>query len=140
MKARVKFIEGMAMMAESGSGHGVVVDGSPDVGGRNLGPRPMEMLLMGMGACSTIDVITILRKARQPVQDCWVELDAERAEDHPRVFTRIVVRFVVVGRGLSEAHVERAIRLSSEKYCSATLMLGRTAAIEHSYEIRESGL
>lgn len=138
MKARVKWVEGMTYVGESGSGHAVVMDGPPDLGGRNLGVRPMEMLLLGMGGCTAIDVIHILKKARQPVADCVVELEAERAASEPKVFTRIRVHFVVTGRGLSENHVQRAVSLSAEKYCSASIMLGKTAEISHSFEIRES--
>jgi putative redox protein len=138
MKARVKLVEGMTFVAESGSGHAVVVDAAPDVGGRNLGARPMELVLMGTGACSAIDVMHILRKARQPVTDCWVELEAERAPKDPKVFTRIVMRYVVSGRGLDPAQVERAVKLSKEKYCSATIMLGAMAEIAYSVEIREA--
>jgi len=138
MKARVKLVEGMTFTAESGSGHAVVVDAAPDVGGRNLGARPMELVLMGTGACSAIDVMHILRKARQPVTDCVVELEAERAEKDPKIFTRIAMRYVVSGRGLDPAQVERAVKLSKEKYCSATIMLGAMAEITYSVEIREA--
>lgn len=139
MKARVKLVEGMTFVVESGTGHAVVVDGSPDVGGRDLGPRPMELVLMGTGACSAIDVVHILRKARQGVTDCTVELDADRASEDPKVFTRIHFHFVVTGHALAPAQVERAVRLSKEKYCSATAMLARTATITTAFEIRESG-
>ena len=138
MKARVKWIEGVAMLGESDSGHAVVMDGAPDAGGRNLGVRPMEMLLIGMGGCTQVDVITILRKARQQVSDCIVELEAERAETDPKVFTRIHAHFIVTGRSLDARHVERAIRLSAEKYCSASIMLGATAEITHDFEIRDA--
>ncbi len=138
MKARVKWIENAAYLAESGSSHAIVVDGPPEIGGRNLGPRPMELLLMGVGACSCVDVIHILKKARQNVSDCWVELEADRADTEPKVFTAIRMQFVVVGQGLSENHVKRAVALSAEKYCSASIMLGRGGvAISHGYEIRE---
>lgn len=138
MKARIKWIEGAAMLAESGSGHALVMDGPPDHGGRNLGVRPMEMLLMGMGGCTQFDVLLILRKARQEVTDCVVELEAERAAEDPKVFTRIHVHFVVSGRDLSTKHVDRAVRLSAEKYCSASIMLGATAQITHDFEIRDA--
>ena len=138
MKARIKLAEGMTFVAESGSGHAVVVDAAPDVGGRNLGARPMELVLMGTGACSAIDVMHILRKARQPVTDCTIELEAERAEKDPKVFTRIQMRYVVSGRGLDSAQVERAVKLSKEKYCSATIMLGAMAEITFAIEIREA--
>ncbi len=126
------------MLAESGSGHALVMDGPPDHGGRNLGVRPMEMLLMGMGGCTQFDVLLILRKARQQVTDCVVELEAERAAEDPKVFTRIHVHFVVSGRDLSTKHVDRAVRLSAEKYCSASIMLGATAQITHDFEIRDA--
>ena len=138
MKARVKWIEGAAMLGEAGSGHGVVMDGPPDFGGRNLGVRPMEMLLLGMGGCTQFDVLLILRKARQEVTDCVVELEAERAETDPKVFTRIHAHFILTGKGLSEKQVERAIKLSAEKFCSASIMLGATATVTHDFEIREA--
>jgi putative redox protein len=138
MKARVKLVEGITFVAESGSGHAVVMDASPDVGGRNLGARPMEMVLMGAGGCSAIDVVQILRKARQDFVDCVVELEAERAPEDPKVFTRIHMHYIVTGRGLNPAHVERAIKLSKEKYCSATIMLAKTAEVTADYEIREA--
>jgi putative redox protein len=137
MKARVKWVEGMAFMAESASGHAMIMDGAPDIGGRNLGPRPMEMLLMGAGGCTSIDVIMILQKSRQDVTDCVVELTAERAADHPKVFTKIHFHFVVTGRKLKPEVVERAINLSAEKYCSATIILAKTAEVTHDYEIVE---
>lgn len=136
MKARVQLVEGMTFVAESGSGHAVVVDASPDVGGRDVGARPMELVLMGTGACSAIDVVHILRKARQGVTGCVVELDAERAAEDPKVFTRIHFHFVVSGTGLAPAQVERAIRLSKDKYCSATAMMAKTAEVTTDFEIR----
>ncbi|MEJ2425965.1 MAG: OsmC family protein [Candidatus Thiodiazotropha sp.] len=135
MKARVVWVEGTAMMGESGSGHAVVMDGPPDHGGRNLGVRPMEMLLLGMGGCTEFDVLAILKKARQPVSGCVVELEAERSAEDPKVFTRIHAHFVVTGKDLSEKHVARAISLSADKYCSASIMLGAMAEISHDYEI-----
>jgi len=138
MKARIKLSEGMTFVAESGSGHAVVVDAAPDVGGRNLGARPMELVLMGTGACSAVDVVLILRRGRQPIADCVVELEAERAGEDPKVFTKIHFHYVVTGKGLDAAQVERAIRLSKEKYCSATAMLAKSAEITTDYEIRES--
>ena len=137
MKARVKWVEGMAFMGEADSGHGIIMDGAPDIGGRNLGPRPMEMLLMGAGGCTSIDVVMILQKSRQDVTDCEVVLEAERADDHPKVFTRIHFHFIVKGRNLKPEVVERAIKLSAEKYCSATIILAHTAAITHDFEIVE---
>lgn len=136
MKARVRWVEEATFLGESGSGHAVVMDGPPDHGGRNLGVRPMEMLLLGLGGCTAFDVVMILKKSRQPVSDCIVELEAERAETDPKVFTRIHVHFVVSGTGLAEKQVERAVRLSAEKYCSASIMLGKSAAITHDFEIR----
>ena len=138
MKARIKLAEGMTFVAESGSGHGIVVDASPDVGGRNLGPRPMELVLMGTGACSAVDVMLILRKSRQSVSGCVVELDAERASEDPKVFTKIHFHFVITGTGLVPAQVERAINLSRDKYCSATAMMAKTAAVTTGFEIRET--
>jgi len=126
------------MLAESGSGHAVVMDGPPDSGGRNLGVRPMEMLLMGMGGCTEFDVLLILRKGRHQVTFCEVELEAERAESDPKVFTRIHAHFRVGGKGLSEKVVGRAVQLSSEKYCSASIMLGATAEVTHDFEIVET--
>lgn len=137
MKARVKWVENVCFMAESESGHAVVMDGAPDIGGKNLGPRPMEMLLMGTGGCTSVDVIMILQKSRQDVVDCEVEIDAERATDHPKVFTRIHMHFTVKGRGLKPEMVERAIKLSAEKYCSASIILGKTAEMTHDFEIVE---
>lgn len=139
MKARVQLLDGMTFVAESGTGHALVVDASPDVGGRDLGPRPMELVLMGTGACSAIDVVHILRKARQAISGCVVELDSDRAADDPKVFTRIHFHFVVTGRGLNPAQVERAVRLSQEKYCSATAMMAKTATVTADFEIRDSG-
>lgn len=138
MKARVKWLEGMAYVGESGSGHAIVMDGPPELGGRNLGVRPMEMLLLGLGSCSAVDVIHILKKARQAVTDCVVEIDADRAESEPKVFTAIRIHFIVTGHKLNETNVKRAVNLSAEKYCSASIMLGKMAAITHSYELREA--
>jgi putative redox protein len=138
MKARIKWLEDMTYIAEAGSGHAIVVDGPPDLGGRNLGVRPMELVLMGIGSCSAVDVVHILKKARQAVTDCEVELDAERAETAPKVFTRIRMHFIVSVKGLSENHVRRAVDLSAEKYCSASVLLKTSVAISHTYEIRQS--
>lgn len=135
MKARVKWVEQATFLGESGSGHAVVMDGPPDSGGRNLGVRPMEMLLLGMGGCTAFDVVYILKRQRQPVADCVVELSAERAETGAKVFTRIHVHFIVSGEGLAEKQVARAVKLSAEKYCSASLMLGKTAEITHDFEL-----
>jgi len=133
MKTRVKWVEGASFVGETGSGHAVVIDGAPEYGGRNLGPRPMEMVLTGTAACTAFDVVLILRRARQPIADCVVEAEAERAAADPKVFTRIHFRYQVAGRGLDPNQVERAVKLSKEKYCSATLMLAKTAEI--SYEV-----
>ena len=130
MNARIKLVENVCWVGETGSGHGVVIDGPPDIGGRNLGVRPMELVLLGVGSCSAMDVMHILRKARQAVTDCVVEADADRAAVEPRVFTRIRLVYTVAGRGLDPRQVERAVKLSKEKYCSATIMLGKTADIE----------
>jgi putative redox protein len=138
MKARVKWLEGTAMVGESGSGHALVMDGPPDLGGRNLGVRPMEMLLLGLGGCTEFDVLLILRRARAEVTDCVVELTAERAETDPKVFTRIHVHFIITGRDLKPKQVERAIALSAEKYCSASIMLGAVAQVTHDFEIRDA--
>ena len=137
MKARIKLADGMTFVAESGSGHAVVIDAAPDVGGRDLGARPMELVLMGTGACSAVDVVHILRKARQPITDCVVELDSDRAPEDPKVFTRIHLHYIVTGKALNPLQVERAIKLSKEKYCSATIMLAKTAAITFDFEIHE---
>ncbi|BBL72837.1 OsmC family protein [Methylogaea oryzae] len=137
MKARVKWIEDSLFVAESGSGHAVVIDGPPEAGGKNLGPRPMEMLLMGVGGCSSFDVVDILRKGRHPIKGCEVHISAERADTVPKVFTKIHLHFVVSGNGLTESAVSRAVNLSAEKYCSASIMLGKTAEISHDFEIVE---
>lgn len=137
MKARVKWVEDMTFLATSGSGHAVVMDSAPELGGSNLGPRPMEMLLMGAGGCTAIDVVHILKKGRHAVSGCAVELDAQRAESDPKVFTRIHFRFSVKGKGLKPEAVERAIKLSAEKYCSASIMLAKTAHLTHDFEIIE---
>ena len=134
MKARVKWIEQVAFAVESGSGHALVVDGAPDAGGRNVGMRPMELMLAGAAACTAFDVVWILKRARQPVADCVVEADAERAPQEPKVFTRIHLVYIVAGRGLDAKQVERAVKLSKEKYCSATIMLASTAEI--TYELK----
>lgn len=138
MKARIKWLEGASFVAESGSGHAVVIDGPPDAGGRNLGPRPMEMVLMGTGGCTAFDVVHILRKGWHPISDCVVDIDAERADKDPKVFTRIHFHFVVNGRNLKPEAVKRAIQLSAEKYCSASIMLAKTAVITHDFEIVET--
>lgn len=139
MKASVKWTDGRQFVAESGSGHSVVIDGPPDHGGRDTGPRPMEMLLMGLGACTSFDVLEILEKSRAPVSDCVASIDAERADSVPSVFTRIHVHFTVTGKALKENQVKRAVELSAEKYCSASIMLAKGGVeVSHSYEIVEA--
>ncbi len=139
MKARIKWVEDVLLLGESGSGHGIVIDGPPEHGGRNLGVRPMELLLMGVGSCSAFDVVHILKKGRHPVEDCEVQISAERAETVPKVFTRIHLHFIVKGRGLSESAVERAVKLSAEKYCSASIMLGKAAEVSHDFQVVDVG-
>jgi putative redox protein len=134
LKARVKWVEQVSFVAETGSGHAVVVDGAPEAGGRNLGMRPMELVLAGAAACTAFDVVWILKKARQPVSDCVVDAAAERAPAEPKVFTRIHLNYAVAGRGLDRRQVERAVRLSKEKYCSATIMLAHS--VEITYDVR----
>ncbi len=138
MQARVKWVQDATFIGESGSGHAVVMDGPPDHGGRNLGVRPMEMLLLGMGGCTAFDVVHILKKSRQPVTDVVTEIEAERADEEPKIFTKIHVHFIVTGNGLDEKRVSRAVSLSADKYCSASIMLAKTADISHDYEIREA--
>ena len=139
MEARVKWVEQRTFLGESGSGHSVVMDGAPDAGGRDLGVRPMEMLLLGMGGCTAFDVVDILQKGREPVEDVVIELSGERSEEIPKVFIRIDVKYIITGKGLNPDKVERAVRLSAEKYCSATIMMGATAEITHTIEIVEAG-
>ena len=135
MKARVKWVEQVSFLGETESGHAVLMDGAPAAGGRNLGPRPMEMLLIGAGGCTSFDVVSILKKSRQAITDCYVELEAERAETDPKVFTKIHMHFVVTGKDIKPEAVEKAIKLSAEKYCSASIMLGATAAITHDFKV-----
>jgi putative redox protein len=136
MQARVKWVEDVTFVTESGSGHTVVVDGAPEYGGRNIGPRPMELLLMGLGGCTAFDVVTILKKARQDITSVEAKLSAERADAVPAVFTRIHVHFVVKGKDLKDIQVKKAIDLSADKYCSASIMLGQAGVeITHDYEI-----
>ncbi len=136
MQATIQWVKDVCFMGESGSGHALVMDGSPEYGGRNLGPRPMELLLMGLGGCASFDVVTILKKARQQVTDVRTELQAERADSIPAVFTRIHLRFVVAGRDLKESQVKKAVELSAEKYCSASAMLAAGGvSITHEYVI-----
>lgn len=135
MKARVKWIENACLFGETGSGHGLVLDGAPEIGGRDLGPRPMEMVLLGLGGCAAMDVIHILNKSRQAVTGIEILLDAERAETDPKVFTKIDLEFVITGHDLSEKHVARAVELSAEKYCSVSHMLNKTAEITHRHHL-----
>ncbi len=137
MKARIKWKDGMSFLGESGSGHAVLMDGPPEAGGKNLGPRPMEMLLMGTGGCAAFDVMLILKKSRQAVSDCVVEIEAQRAAQDPKVFTHIHFHFVLTGKNLQPQQIERAISLSAEKYCSASIMLGKTAEMTHDFELVE---
>ncbi len=137
MRARIKWVENVSFLAQSESGHSVLMDGAPAAGGQNLGPRPMELLLMGTGGCTAFDVVTILKKGRADVVDCEVALDAKRAETDPKVFTHIHMHFTVKGRQLKTEQVKRAIELSAEKYCSASIMLGATVKISHDFEIVE---
>ncbi len=138
MQTRIKWIDNVSFVGETGSGHAVVMDGAVDGGGRNIGPRPMEMLLLGAGGCTSYDVMSILKKSRQQVTDCVLDIQAERADTDPKVFTKIHLHFVVTGRGLKREVVERAIHLSAEKYCSATIMLGKTAVVTHDFEVLEN--
>ena len=139
MQATIKWLgkDGMAFSAETGSGHLVNMDGAPETGGRNLAPRPMEMMLVGAGGCTCFDVVMILKRARQDIHDCQVSLEAERANEDPKIFTKIHMKFTVTGKNLDLSRVEKAVTLSHDKYCSATIMLGKTAEITHSIEIVE---
>ncbi len=136
MKTRIKWVQDVMFIGETGTGHAVVMDGAPDSGGRNLGPRPMEMLLVGLGGCSAFDVVMILKRGREKIIDCVVEIDAERADSDPKVFTQIKMHYIVTGTNLDKSKVERAIKLSTEKYCSASAMLGAMATITHDFEVR----
>lgn len=135
MKTRVKWLDNMSFVGESESGHSIVMDGPPEFGGRNLGVRPMEMLLLGLGGCASFDVVSMLKKSKQDLIDCEVNITAERAETEPKVFTKIHLEFIVSGNNLSKARVARAIELSAEKYCSASIMLGKTAVVTHDFQI-----
>jgi len=139
LRVLVKWIEQVSFLAETESGHSIVMDGAPDGGGRNLAPRPMETMLAGTGGCTAYDVVVILRKARQNITDCAVEVEADRAAQDPKVFTRIHFHFIVTGLGVDPKHVARAIELSADKYCSASIMLAKTAQVTHDFEIREPG-
>jgi putative redox protein len=138
MKARVKWVEAMSFLGEAGSGHAVLMDGAPEAGGRDLGPRPMEMLLLGLGGCTAFDVVLILKRGREKITDCVVEIDGDRADSDPKIFTKIHLLYKITGRALSREKVERAVALSAEKYCSATAQLGALAKISHEIEIIET--
>ncbi|WP_129641414.1 OsmC family protein [Peristeroidobacter agariperforans] len=138
MKARVKWVQDVMFVGESGSGHSVVMDGAPDAGGRNLGFRPMEMLLLGLGGCSAFDVMLILKRGREAVTDCVVDIDAERATTDPKVFTKIQMHYTVMGHALDRKKVERAVQLSAEKYCSASAIMAKTAQLSHTITLVES--
>jgi len=137
MKAKVSWVEAAEFVTETETGHKITTDGAAEFGGKNKGPRPMEMLLVGMGSCTAFDVVLILKRGRQQIVDCVIEIEAQRAESDPKVFTKIKNHFIISGKGLSTEKVERAIKLSAEKYCSASIMLGQTADIEHDFEIIE---
>ncbi len=137
MKARIKWAGEASFIGETESGHAVVMDGPPEMGGRNIGPRPMEMLLLGTGGCTSFDVVHILKKSRQRITDCVAEIEAERANEDPKIFTKIHIHFIVTGKALKPEQVERAVKLSAEKYCSASIMLGKSAEITHDFEIVE---
>ena len=138
MKAKIKWLDGRAFVGESGSGHAVVMDGAPESGGRNIGVRPMEMLLMGLGGCTAFDVVMILEKGREKITSCEVELEAGRADTEPKVFTHVKLIYKLKGKNLKPAAVDRAIKLSEEKYCSATAMFAKTARIEHEWSVEEA--
>jgi len=138
MKAKAKWVQDVMFLGESGSGHSVVMDGAPDAGGRNLGFRPMEMMLMGLAGCSAFDVVLILKRSREDITDCVVDVDGDRAETDPKVFTQVRMHYIVTGRNLDPKKVERAVKLSEEKYCSASAMFGKTATLTHTIEIRET--
>jgi putative redox protein len=138
MKARIKWVQDVMFLGESGSGHSVVMDGAPDAGGRNLGVRPMEMLLLGLGGCSAFDVMLILKRGREAVTDCVVDIEAERATTDPKVFTKIEMHYTVTGHALDLKKVERAVQLSAEKYCSASAIMAKTAEISHTITLVES--
>ncbi|EMR12944.1 OsmC/Ohr-like protein [Methylophaga lonarensis MPL] len=138
MKARIKWVEDVMFLGESGTGHTVVMDGPAEAGGHGTGMRPMELLLLGLGGCTSYDVIEILKKSRQDVQDCVVEIDAERSEEAPKVFTKIHIKYTVTGKQLKTNFVERAVKMSTEKYCSASIMLGKTAEISHEFVVIDS--
>jgi putative redox protein len=138
MKAKITWLNGRAFVGESGSGHAVIMDGAPEAGGRNIGVRPMEMLLLGLGGCTAFDIVMILEKGREQVTGCEIELEGERATEDPKVFTHVKMTYKLTGKALKPAAVERAVKLSSEKYCSASKMFEKTATIEHAWTIAEA--
>lgn len=138
MKARIKWVQDVMFLGESGSGHSVVMDGAPDAGGRNLGVRPMEMLLLGLGGCSAFDVMLILKRGREAVTDCVVDIEAERATTDPKIFTKIQMHYTVTGHALDRKKVERAVQLSAEKYCSASAIMAKSAELSHTITIVEA--
>ncbi len=138
MNTSLTWAGGAAFLGESENGRTIVIDGPPEGGGRNLGPRPMETLLLGMGACTAYDVLSILKKSRQQISDCKIEISSTRAGEHPKVFTGIHVHFIITGGNIKATQVERAIKLSAEKYCSASIMLGKTAEITHTYQVKQA--
>ncbi len=138
MKAKITWLNGRAFVGESGSGHAVIMDGAPEAGGRNIGVRPMEMLLLGLGGCTAFDIVMILEKGREQVTGCEIELDGERAAEDPKVFTHVKITYKLTGKALKPAAVERAVKLSAEKYCSASKMFEKTATIEHAWTIAEA--
>ncbi len=135
MKTRIKWVEGRTFLGESGSGHSIVLGTATAPGGPTPGPSPMELVLIGTGGCSALDVVHILERGREPVEDCTIELEAERAAEDPKVFTRVHMRFIVTGRGLARAKVERAVDLSVEKYCSASAMIAKSATMTREVEV-----
>ncbi len=137
MKTRIKWVENACLIGEADSGHCVVIDGAPEIGGRNLGVRPMEMILIGLGGCSAMDVLSILKKKRQQITDCVIEIEGKRSDSFPKVFTQIHVHFIITGYNLKSTHVKQAVDLSAEKYCSVSAMLDQTVKITHDYEIIE---
>ncbi len=139
MNTTVKWIDGMMMVGESASGHTIVMDGPEELGGKDLGVRPMELLLLGMGGCTTVDVVSTLKKMRENVQDCRVEISAERADEHPKVFTAIHLHFIVEGDNLNDKKITKAVSLSADKYCSASIMLAKTATVTHNFEVIQIG-
>lgn len=139
MRARIKWSENTAFVGETGSGHSIVIDGPAEIGGQNLGPRPMELMLLSVGACSAVDVVMILKKARQAIDDCYVDVTSVRADTEPKVFTEIHLHFVVTGKSLAENQVKRAVDLSADKYCSASIMLSKGGVkVTHDYELRQT--